>query len=304
MSLVSPRPVALAASLVATLWASAALAAPCGRPDVDVTFPPNGATDVPQNARLSAHYAAPALYLDEGVELFDQQGESVAVESSFDEAESVLRAIPLAPLDAGHYELAFPGLRGVGSGGVGLGKRVRFFVQNTRDAAPPRFAGLGALDWDLARDRDPCVDSLEDRFVFTLGLGEASDDAATELLAVLVFETRDPSRAGQLDPVQIALRGMPVSRELEVRRAAESAGKTCFAAVLQDLAGNLSDGADKQVCVATKQPPFFEGCALVRPPLAGSPAWPWAALAAAVTATCARQRRGARAASHRQRAAR
>jgi hypothetical protein len=289
--------------LAVASWQASALAAPCGRPDVDTTFPPNGATQVPQNARLSAHYAAPALYLDEAVELTDQQGAAVEVTTSYDEAEATLSATPATLLSAGRYELDFPALRGLSSGGTGLGKSVAFFVQETMDTAPPRFAGLTEVSWDLSRERDPCAESLEDRYVFELGLGTASDDADTELLSVLVFETRAPNTAGERDPMRVALRAMPEDRKLVVTRPARAAGETCFAAVVIDMAGNLSGGAEHEVCATTKKPPFFEGCAFA-PATQGSrrslalsgilgAAWLWQL-----------RRRGARAATRRRRAAR
>jgi hypothetical protein len=289
---------ASASGLLALVWTTGALAAPCGRPDVDVTSPPLGATDVPQNASFSAHYAAPALYVDEVATLTDEQGAAVEVSTSYDEADSILRVTPSAALAVGHYELSFPGLRGVSSG-VGLGKNVAFFVQDTVDAAPPSFVGLRDADWDLSRDRDECADSLEDRFVFELGLGAARDDADTELLSVLVFQTQDPK--GKRDPVKVAMRSLPKDGKLVVSRPASSAGETCFAAVVQDMLGNLSGGGDKQVCVTTKAPPFFEGCSLARGRAPSSPATAWAALAAAWL--WQQRRRGARAAIRRPRAA-
>jgi hypothetical protein len=284
--------------LLALTWGALAFAAPCGRPDVDVTFPPSGATNVPQNASFSAHYVAPALYLDERATLTDEQGMAVEISTSYDNADSMLRATPVAPLAVGHYELSFPGLRGVSSG-VGLGKNVAFFVQDTVDAAAPSFGGLRDATWDLARERDECADSLEDRFVFELSLGAASDDADRELLSVLVFQTRDPK--GARDPVKVALRSLPEDGELVVNRPASSAGETCFAAVVQDMVGNLSGGGDKQVCVTTKAPPFFEGCSLARGRAPSSPVGPWGALAAAWL--WQQRRRGARAALWRSRPA-
>lgn len=285
--------------LLALAWTGVALAAPCGRPDVDVTFPPLGATDVPQNASFSAHYVAPALYVDEVATLSDEQGTAVEVSTSYDEADSIMRVTPSAPLAVGHYELSFPGLRGLSSG-VGLGKTVAFFVQDTVDAAAPSFAGLREAAWDLSRERDECADSLEDRFVFELGLGAASDDADSQLLSVLVFQTRDPK--GKRDPVKVALRSLPEHGKLVVSRPASSAGETCFAAVVQDMLGNLSGGGDKQVCVTTKAPPFFEGCSLAHGRAPCSPVTAWSALAAAWL--WQQRRRGARAAIRRPRSAR
>lgn len=253
----------LRAALLLSAWASSAFGAPCGRPDVDITFPRDGAESVPTNAFLTAHYSNPALYDDELVVLTDSAGNDVPLTTSFDQAETLVRAVPDAPLSGGAYTAEWPALRGV-AGGLGLGKKVKFFVQNLTDTTPPVFAGLAAIDWDLSRDRDPCTDALEDRFVFKLELGAASDDAAVSLLALSIFQTKDP-RAPEAPPSKVALRAWPESGELEVRRAATEAGTTCFAAIAQDLVGSVSGGGEREVCVKTKQPPFFDGCSLRGP---------------------------------------
>ena len=248
--------------LVALSWLATparTFAAPCGRPDVDSTFPAHEATGVPPNARLSAHYASPALYDAEPVVLLDAAGEELALSVTFDEAESMLHAVPAAPLRAGFHELVWPGLRSLSGAGVGRGSTTSFFVQADLDRTPPSFEGVRAVDWDLARDRDPCLDRLEDRFVFELTLGEAVDDVNVELLQVLVFQTRAPGDGTASEPRRVALQALPRSGKLEVRRPAD-AGNTCFAAVVQDLLGNVSNGGEREVCVLTKAPPFFDGC--------------------------------------------
>lgn len=253
--------VAALAACALLAGASSVQAAPCGRPDVDYTFPPNDATSVPPNALLSAHYAAPALYDDEQVSLVDAAGTELAVSVAYDGADAMLRVTPAVPLDPGYHELVWPGLRGLSGAGVGRGKTTSFFVQNAVDQAPPTFQGLTGIDWDLSRDRDPCLDKLEDRFKFELSLGAASDDSGVELLAVQIFETREPGSDSD-EPTRVALRAFPEQGKLEVRRAADNSGKTCFAAVLQDLLGNVSGGGEKEVCIKTKKPPFFDGCSV------------------------------------------
>jgi hypothetical protein len=253
------RAVAVLAALLALGRASSSVAAPCGRPDVDLTFPPNDSTVVPQNAQLSAHYASPALYDDEPVSLLDANGADVPLAVAWDEADSMLRATPPEALATGYYELSWPGLRSLTGAGVGRGRTISFFVSSELDGAPPVFRGLTGIDWDLSRDRDPCLDRLEDRFSFELELGDASDDTAAELLAVQLFETRDPA-SDDAEPARVALRAWPQSGKLELRRPANKAGKTCFAAVVQDLVGNVSGGGEREVCVKTKKPPFFDGC--------------------------------------------
>ncbi|MES1183492.1 MAG: Ig-like domain-containing protein [Myxococcales bacterium] len=257
------RSSALLVGVSLALLSRSAHAAPCGRPDVDLTFPPDGATAVPSNAILAAHYGSPARYADEAISLLDATGRSVAVTLAYDDADSMLRATPDQPLAAGHFDLVWPGLRGVsGSGGVGRGRSVGFTVTSTLDATPPVFEGLSDIGWDLARDRDPCLDRLDDRFVFQLRVGQASDDSGSALLSLLVFETEDPAAPAQTEPSRVGVRAWPTDGKLEVRRPAKNAGQTCFAAVAQDLIGSVSGGGERQVCVKTQKPPFFDGCAV------------------------------------------
>jgi hypothetical protein len=276
----------------ALLLPCAAFAAPCGRPDVDATFPPDNAESVPSNAILSAHYSAPALYDDEPVVLTDGAGNDIAVTTSFDKADTVVRAQPDAPLADGSYTAEWPTLRGVSGGGVGLGKKLKFTVQGVTDMAPPTFAGLTGIDWDLSRDKDPCTDRLEDRFVFKLKLGAAADDAGAQLLAVTLFETKDPLAPEQTGPSKVALRPWPTDGRVELRRPANKAGDTCFAAITQDLVGSVSGGGEREVCVKTQKPPFFDGCSV----LARDPSSPGSALFILLAALGSRLRgRGRRA---------
>ena len=239
-----------------------AAAAPCGRPDIDLTFPPNNATSVPTNALFAAHYASPALYTDEAVTVTDAAGNDVPVSVTYDDAESMLRAAPYRALGDGSHRIVWPGLRGAGGGGVGRGSTTIFFVQTTTDMTPPAFTGLVDIDWDLARERDPCLDRLEDRFVFRLEVGSAVDDVGAELLALQLFQTRDPLAPAQAGPTKVGIRAWPEAGSVEVRRPAGKAGETCFAAVVQDLRGNVSGGGEREVCIKTQKPPFFDGCSL------------------------------------------
>jgi hypothetical protein len=277
MTLPCPRAVAGWAAGFLIFAAPSAQGAPCGRPDVDFAFPPNDASNVPQNAQLSAHYGSPALYDDEPVQLKGPSGDQLGVSVVYDDAQSMLRASPDQPLQNGFNEVVWPALRSVSSGGVGRGSTIGFVVDDSIDASPPRFAGLSGISWDLSRDRDPCLDRLEDRFVFELELGDVDDDAGRELLSALVFQTVDPANA-DAEPSQVALRAVPASGKLEVRRPAKKAGRTCFAAVVQDLLGNVSGGGEVEVCTQTKRPPFFDGCALGTPGARStSTSWAWAA---------------------------
>src|SRR6187399_1894523 len=96
-----PRFTGLALVVLSVLSSGRALAEPCGRPDVDSTYPPNAAANVPPNAVLSAHYAAPADYVDEMVTLVGPDGADVTIDVSYDDAESMLRAEPLDELVPG-----------------------------------------------------------------------------------------------------------------------------------------------------------------------------------------------------------
>jgi hypothetical protein len=264
MSLLTPRTSALA-GLIVFSWLASARAAPCGRPDVDATFPPNDATGVPPNAQLAAHYGSPAVYANEPVRLLDPTGSELGVTVTYDDADSILRVAPDQALSLGNHELDWPGLRGV-NGGVGRGRKVVFTVHSAPDATPPAFAGLTDVGWDLSRERDPCLDRLDDRFVFKLQVGRATDDTGVELLTLLAFQTLDPISPARTEPSNLGVFPWPSDGVLEVRRPATESGKTCFAAVAQDLVGNVSGGGEREVCVQTKKPPFFEGCAVVAVP--------------------------------------
>jgi hypothetical protein len=231
-------------------------AAPCGRPDVDATYPPHGAVGVPPNALLSAHYGAPAEYVDEIVTLTGPAGE-VPIYIFFDRAESMLGARPLTELAEGAYVVMWPGLRGV-TAGRGLGLTVEFDVGNQRDEQGPRFSGLTGIEWDWVREEDECTETHEDRFWFDLDLGSVSDDLAPNFLSVIVFETRGPSSGSA--PEQIAIRPLPKDRSVRVERPAAGGEKVCFAAVVRDLTSRVSGGGDEQVCVETTELPFFDGC--------------------------------------------
>jgi len=258
---------------------SVAHAAPCGRPDIDLTLPPDGADGVPTNAQFAAHYAAPAIYVSEPVTMTDSNANAIPLTVAYDDVESMLRATPDQALATGHYDLVWPGLRGVsGAGGVGRGRTIGVTVTSIADVAAPAFSGLSDIRWDLSRDRDPCLDKLDDRFVFQLDVGPASDDLPIEFLSLQVFETKDPTSPGQASPSNVGLRGWPVDGTLEVRRPANRAGPTCFAALAQDLLGRVSGGGEREVCLKTQKPPFFDGCTVTAPgrlvPMS-SDGWRW-----------------------------
>jgi hypothetical protein len=237
----------------------AADAAPCGRPDVDATYPPNASDDVPPNAILSAHYSNPADYVDEVVMLTGPDGD-VPVDVSYDEAESMLRALPATELVPGDYVVGWPGLRGVATN-RGLGQTSEFSVGFLRDARAPQFSGLRSVEWDLSREQDDCTDTHEDRFWFDLRFHAPSDDLGVDLLSIVIFQTRG---GGTSAPEQIAVKPVPAEHRVRVVRPATGDEAVCFAAVMRDLVMNVSGGGDREVCVETTEPPFFDGCSLGR----------------------------------------
>ena len=138
----------------------ASRAAPCGRPDVDDTFPPHGSENVPRNADLAAHYAAPADYDDEPVTLVGPNGD-VFVDMIYDDAESMLRALPSSDLAPGHYVVTWPGLRGVATS-RGLGLTVEFDVGGLDHVPHSAFAQTAAKQV-LARQQRPAVGFTDGR---------------------------------------------------------------------------------------------------------------------------------------------
>jgi hypothetical protein len=250
-------------ALSGSLVSLSARGAPCGVPEVDSTFPRANALGVPSNATLAAHYGAPAEYDGEPVTLTASNGAVVPLDIGHDEAEGLLRATPRQPLVAGSYTIVWPALRGPATGS-GRSKEVDFSVTAALDLTPPAFDGLRSVTWDLAREKDPCTDALEDRYVFDFELGTASDDAGSSHLAVLVFETEHPRSGPSTPPKQIGIYALPDDGVLHVPRSARRSGKSCFAAVTRDLVGFVSAGGSEEVCAETIEPPWFEGCSVTR----------------------------------------
>jgi hypothetical protein len=248
-------------ALAGLLAAGSAQGAPCGVPDVDATYPRANALRVPANATFAAHYGAPADYDDEGVTLTASNGVSVPLTVAYDEAEGMLRATPVAALTPGSYTLDWPALRGP-STGAGRSKTIDFSVVAALDMTPPTFAGLSGVEWDLAREEDPCTEAYEDRYTFDFELGAVSDDTDRSHLAVLLFETEHPRSGPSTPPRQIGIYPMPDDGVLRVKRSARRSGKSCFAAVTRDLVGFVSAGGNEEVCAETIEPPWFEGCSV------------------------------------------
>ncbi|MCC6213707.1 MAG: hypothetical protein IT376_02480 [Polyangiaceae bacterium] len=251
-------PLAAAAALCA--FGPSARADECGRPDLLETMPPDGATDVPTDARLQARYAATAEYLGEEVVLEHVGVDERAVDPIFDVNEGLLVVSPPEALVPGdEYVIRWPRLRGLGTATLGRSADVRFVAGALADATAPEFAGLSSVEWDLDRSRDECTDSLQARYVFDLGLSPASDDGGRGSLTLVVFQTRGP---GITAPEPFAVRRFPApGKPLRVERTERDAiGEVCFAAVARDLVGRTSASGSVERCTRTVRPPFFEGC--------------------------------------------
>jgi hypothetical protein len=262
----SLRPlVSLAAAVV--LSTSTARAAPCGRPDLIETVPPDGASAVPTNAVLSAHYAQSAEYINETVS-FEHIGVGEETPPAmFDANEGLLTIQPPAPLVPNDsYKIRWPALRGIATATLGKGADVQFTAGPTDDADPPTFAGVRSMDWDVDRETDECTDSPEDRYVFDIKLDEPSDDGGRDLLTLVVFQTVGPKGARSASPEPVLVQRFPPKGEsVQVRRSIDAAvGHVCFAALARDSVGHISSSADREVCAKTVRPPFFYGCSLVQ----------------------------------------
>jgi hypothetical protein len=245
--------------------AKAAFADPCGHPDLLETFPPDGATDVPINARLSARYASTAEYVDEDVTL---EHVGVGIETpraTFDASEGFLSFEPAAPLVPGDaYVVRWPSLRGLTTAVAGKGAEVTFTVGATSDVDPPLFGGVRAVSWDVERVNDECTDALEDRFVFDLALDDVTDDGGKEMITLLVFQSKGGSATTSPAPI-LAQHFPEKGANVRVQRSIDSAaGNVCFAALARDSSARVSNSANREVCVHTVKPPFFYGCAVAR----------------------------------------
>jgi hypothetical protein len=268
--------------------AAPAHAAPCGRPDLVDMIPPDGATSVPPNATLAAHYQTSAEYLGEEVVLVAPDGTVQALPATFDGTEGLLAITPPDPLTpGGAYVVRWPVLRALASATPGTGGEARFTVGAGDDTEAPAFEGVVAASWDLERKPNECTDEIAERFVFDVRLGAASDDGGRDGLALLLFQTSGPS-AGASVPVHA--RALPAADSATVRVALtprEALGRICFAGMVRDMTGKISNGADRQACVGTTEPPFFSGCGVAPAPTGRTPWWAIPLL----TLTC-RARRG------------
>lgn len=290
------RTTTAAATLAIGAWvaAPAARADQCGKPDLVDMVPPDGATGVPLNATLAAHYTAAAEYLGEDVVLERlPSGPESVLPASWDATEQLLSVTPPAPLDAGgQYVIHWPALRGLNAAAPGVGGDARFTAGSTADVASPTFAGVVGLSWDLERVTDDCLDDLVERFVFDVQLGAASDDGGTSGLTLMLFQTMGPQV--MMMPTPIPARAWPQTSDsparAQVKLAKDAAvGEICFVGLVRDTAGHLSASNNAEACVQTTAPPFFNGCSVAGSG-AGAAATP-IAVALALLALRGRRRR-------------
>ncbi|HVU50195.1 MAG TPA: hypothetical protein VHL80_05895 [Polyangia bacterium] len=250
-------------------FAAPARATTCGRPELLDAVPPDGAKDVPPNASLFAHYSPETEYGAEDVVLTPPGGMDEAFAAGdpsqavkWDGTEGLLAFTPPARLAPGDYTLVWPALRGLNTASPSLPATVRFTVGAVDDVAPPDFAGLTGVTWDLERQSNDCTSALENRLVFTLSLAPADDDGGRDGLTLVVFQSSGSGVDGGPVPVQtmaMPADGKPVVVKLSV---GDATGHVCFAAIARDLTGKVSDSGSQTVCVDTTAPPFFRGCAI------------------------------------------
>jgi hypothetical protein len=253
-----------AAAAVLALASSTAKAAPCGRPDLIETFPKDGSTEVPPNAQLSARYAPSAEYVQEEVTLEHVGVGPEMATVAFNSHEGLLTLSPAAPMiPTDSYRIRWPGLRGISTAVVGKSADVTFTVGPTPDTQAPKFAGVRSVEWDVERANDDCTGAAEERFVFDVKLFDATDDAETDMLSLVIFQTQGPGTvAGAPEPV-LTQRFPEKGSTVQVRRAIDDAkGKVCFAALVEDSVGQISTSAEHEVCTKTVKPPFFYGCSM------------------------------------------
>jgi len=276
------RQAIVAAALAAAAFAAtpAARAAPCGKPDLVDMVPPDGAVAVPPNATLAAHYTSAADYLGEEVVLVRPDMSEQVLPAMWDATEQRLSATPPLPLEPGTiYEVRWPALRGLNAAAPGVGDSARFTTGTTFDVGQPTFTGLVGLSWDVERVNDECVDELVERFVFDIDLGAAQDDGGTNGLTLMLFQTSGPTVMDM--PKPIPARAWPTDgKRAQVKLSTgDAVGEICFAGIVRDTTGQLSQSGDVEVCLRTTAPPFFRGCSVAG--ARGGDGWALASLALA-----------------------
>jgi hypothetical protein len=257
----------LASALVSVLaFPAPARATDCARPDLLDAVPPDGAK-VPQNASLFAHYEPSADYGNEDVVLTPAGGTPEVVKVTWDGTQGLLAFAPESPLPAGSYTIEWPALRGLNTSALGKGAIVHFTVGDVDDLAPPDFAGLTGVAWDLERETNDCTDSLENRMVFRLSLAPAGDDGGRAGLTLVVFQTAGSGSTLDGGSVPVLSTAMPAAGDTVVVKlpVSDATGHVCFAAIARDLTGKISSSGATTVCAETTAPPFFRGCATAPP---------------------------------------
>jgi hypothetical protein len=282
--------VALSVAAVAVLLGDttpARASTTCGRPELLDTSPPDMATNVPPNASFFAHYDASAEYGNE-IMIFTPEGgvdEGFTVGDmsnalTWDSTQGLLIFKPPSALSPGNYKIVWPALRGLNTASPSLPATVSFTVGATEDVSPPDFAGLTGVTWDLERQTNDCTGSLENRMVFTLSLAPASDDGGRAGLTLVVFQSSGSGVDASAGAVQVLSTPMPVPGAADAGTTADAGtpvdmgttvtvklsvadatGHVCFAALVRDLTGKISNSGSQTVCVDTTAPPFFRGCA-------------------------------------------
>jgi MYXO-CTERM domain-containing protein len=279
--------VVVGAAGAAVLLPARARAALCGVPDLVDMVPPDGARAVPLNSTLSAHYQASADYLGEDVVLVHPDGSEQVLAARFDPTEVLLSVTPTEPLVAGEaYVVRWPSLRGINAAAPGYGGEAHFTAGTADDAESPRFAGVTAVAWDLEREQNDCTDELEERYVFDIMLGDASDDGGRDGLTLLLFQTSGSGAMGMTVPVStraIPAAGAIAQVKLPTR---DSVGHVCFAGLVRDTTSRVSQSGATEACVDTVAPPFFRGCSV-----GGAPAGGAGALAVALLVLLVRRRK-------------
>jgi hypothetical protein len=283
-------------ALAAGPLAADARAAQCGKPDLVDMVPPDLAKSVPQNAMLGAHYTAAAEYAGEEVLFVHPDGSVDHLTRTsdppvlWDGTEQLLSVRPNVLLGAGQdYEIRWPALRALNAAAPGLSGNARFTTSLTSDTEAPSFPGVVGLSWDLERVQNDCFDELVERFVFDIDLGPATDDGGTDGLTLLLFQTAGPQITA--DGIPFPGRAWP-GTHTEVRLAKEDAvGEICFAAIVRDTTGQISQSGDVEACVHTTDPPFFRGCSVAGPGGGGGGTVLSLALAAALACLLRRGKR-------------
>jgi hypothetical protein len=196
----------------------------------------------------------------------EQVGVATAtVPATFDDTSGLLQITPpaaLVPDDS--YVVHWPSLRGIDTATLGKSSDLTFTAGSETDVSPPTFAGITSVSWDVSRNRDSCNGSIDQRYVFTLGLGAAADDGGRDSLTVLVFQTAGPTVDANAPSPVLVQRIPPDGQSVQVSSAiGDAVGHVCFAAIVRDLTLKPSPSGPP-VCIDTVAPPFFYGCAAIQ----------------------------------------